>query len=146
MECSDQGSTRAITQQSVSIAVHLTPSSELRHDFRVSGHACTDDREVAVARSRLWMRQQHNEQIWTALRTRQKNPEFNRFMCNGNAYYISIPDPIMPCVSPLHIMLMYCLLSGCSAFSQPSFYICKFSVRVLLKPNLKDFLHYLDSM
>lgn len=98
MECSDQG-TWASTQRSVSTAVHLTPSSELRCDFRVAGHACTDDREVTVARSRLQMRQEHNGQIWTTLRIRQKNPEFSRFLCNGNAYCISIPGPIMLCFS-----------------------------------------------
>ena len=38
------------------------------------------------------------------------------------------------------------LFSGSSAFSKSSFYIWKFSVHVLLKPNLKDFEHYLASM
>ena len=31
------------------------------------------------------------------------------------------------------------LASGSSVFSKPSFYIWKFSVHILLKPNLKDF-------
>ena len=31
------------------------------------------------------------------------------------------------------------LLSGSSAFSKSSLYICKFSVHILLKPSLKDF-------
>ena len=35
--------------------------------------------------------------------------------------------------------------SGSSAFSKPSLYISKFSVHVLLKPNLKDFELYLFS-
>ena len=38
------------------------------------------------------------------------------------------------------------LISGSSAFSKSSLYICKFSVHVLLKPSLKDFEHYLASM
>ena len=38
------------------------------------------------------------------------------------------------------------LISGFSAFSKSSLYICKFSVHVLLKPSLKDFEHYLASM
>lgn len=88
----------ASTQRSVSTAVHLTPSSELRRDFRVAGHACTDDREVTVARSRLQMRQEHNRQIWTALRTRQRTPSSVGFCamampCDG------IPGPIMLCFS-----------------------------------------------
>ena len=33
------------------------------------------------------------------------------------------------------------LISGSSSFSKPSLYIWKFSVRVLLKPTLKDFEH-----
>ena len=33
------------------------------------------------------------------------------------------------------------LISGSSAFFKPSLYIWKFSVRVLLKPSLKDFEH-----
>ena len=35
------------------------------------------------------------------------------------------------------------LISGSSAFSKSSLYICKFSVNVLLKPSLNDFEHYL---
>ena len=35
------------------------------------------------------------------------------------------------------------LISGSSAFSKSSLYTWKFSVHVLLKPNLKDFEHYL---
>ena len=35
------------------------------------------------------------------------------------------------------------LISGSSAFSKPSLNIQKFSVHVLLKPNLKDFEHNL---
>ena len=38
------------------------------------------------------------------------------------------------------------LISGFSAFSKSSLYILKFSVHLLLKPSLKDFEHYLDSM
>ena len=38
------------------------------------------------------------------------------------------------------------LTSGPSAFSKPSLYIWKFSVQVLLKPNLKNFDHCLASM
>ena len=34
------------------------------------------------------------------------------------------------------------LISGSSAFSKSSLYIWKFSVHVLLKPNLKDFEHF----
>ena len=37
-------------------------------------------------------------------------------------------------------------ISGSSAFSKSSLYICKFSVHALLKPDLKDFEHYLASM
>ena len=35
------------------------------------------------------------------------------------------------------------LISGSSTFSKSSLYIWKFSVHILLKPNLKDFEHYL---
>ena len=38
------------------------------------------------------------------------------------------------------------LISGSSAFSKSSLYIWKFSVHVLLKPNSKDFEHYLGIM
>ena len=38
------------------------------------------------------------------------------------------------------------LISGSSAFSKSSSYIWKFSVHILLQPNLKDFEHYLASM
>jgi len=38
------------------------------------------------------------------------------------------------------------LISGSSAFSKPSLYIWNFSVRVLLKPSLKDFEHYIANM
>ena len=38
------------------------------------------------------------------------------------------------------------LISGSSAFSKSSLYIWKFSVHILLKPNLMDFEHYLASM
>ena len=38
------------------------------------------------------------------------------------------------------------LISGSSAFSKSSLYICKFSIHLLLKPNLKEFEHYLVSM
>ena len=38
------------------------------------------------------------------------------------------------------------LISGSSAFSKSSSYICKFSVQILLKPNLKDFKRYLARM
>ena len=37
------------------------------------------------------------------------------------------------------------LISGSSAFSKSSLYIWKFLVYLPLKPNLKDFEHYLDS-
>ena len=35
------------------------------------------------------------------------------------------------------------LISGSSAFSKSSFYICRFLVQVLLNPTLKDFEDYL---
>ena len=38
------------------------------------------------------------------------------------------------------------LISGSSAFSKSSLHIWKSLVHVLLKPNLKDFEHYLASM
>ena len=38
------------------------------------------------------------------------------------------------------------LISDSSAFSKSSLYIWKLLVRVLLKPSLKDFDHYLASM
>ena len=38
------------------------------------------------------------------------------------------------------------LISGSSFFSKSSLYIWKFSVHLLLKPNSKDFEHYLGSM
>ena len=38
------------------------------------------------------------------------------------------------------------LISGSSDFSKPSFAIWKFTVHILLKPNLKDFEHNLSSM
>ena len=38
------------------------------------------------------------------------------------------------------------LISGSSAFSESSLYICKLSVHILLKPRLEDFEHYLASM
>ena len=38
------------------------------------------------------------------------------------------------------------LTTGSCAFSKSSLYIWKFLVHVLLKPNLKDFEHYLASM
>ena len=38
------------------------------------------------------------------------------------------------------------LISGSSAFFQFSFYICKFSVHMLLKSSLENFEHYLPSM
>ena len=38
------------------------------------------------------------------------------------------------------------LRSGSFAFSKSSFYIRKFSIHILLKPNLKDFEHDLASM
>ena len=38
------------------------------------------------------------------------------------------------------------LISGSSAFSKSSLYIWKFLFHVLLKPNLKDFEHYLASI
>ena len=38
------------------------------------------------------------------------------------------------------------LISDSSTFSKCSLYIWKFSVHILLKPNLKDFEHYLASI
>ena len=38
------------------------------------------------------------------------------------------------------------LISGSSAFSTSSLYIWEFLVQILLKPDLKDFEHYLASM
>ena len=38
------------------------------------------------------------------------------------------------------------LISGSSAFSKFSLYICNFSVHALLKPSLKDFEHNLAGM
>ena len=38
------------------------------------------------------------------------------------------------------------LISGSSAFSTSSLYIWKFLVHILLKPRLKDFEYYFDSM
>ena len=38
------------------------------------------------------------------------------------------------------------LISGSSAFSKARLHIWKFSVHVVLKPSLKDFEHYFDSM
>ena len=38
------------------------------------------------------------------------------------------------------------LISGSSTFSKSTLNIWKFSVQMLLKPNLKDFEHYLASM
>ena len=38
------------------------------------------------------------------------------------------------------------LISGSSAFSKSSLNICKFTVHVLLKPDLENFEHYLASM
>ena len=38
------------------------------------------------------------------------------------------------------------LISGSSDFSKPSFAIWKFTVHILLKPNLKDFEHNLASV
>ena len=38
------------------------------------------------------------------------------------------------------------LISGSSAFSKSSLNIWKFSVQILLKPNLENFEHYFDGM
>ena len=38
------------------------------------------------------------------------------------------------------------LISGSSAFSKTSLNICKFTVRVLLKPGLENFEHYFASV
>ena len=38
------------------------------------------------------------------------------------------------------------LISGSSAFSKSNLYMWKLSVHVLLKPNFKDFQHYLTRM
>ena len=38
------------------------------------------------------------------------------------------------------------LISGSSASSEPKLYIWKFLIRILLKPNLKDFEYYLASL
>ena len=43
-------------------------------------------------------------------------------------------------------MIQSYLISGSSSFSKSSLYIWKFSVHVLLKPNLKDFEHDLADM
>ena len=37
-------------------------------------------------------------------------------------------------------------ISGSSAFSKSSLYICKFTVHILLKPGLENFEHYFASM
>ena len=38
------------------------------------------------------------------------------------------------------------MISGSSAFSKSSLYICSFLIHVLLKPSLKEFEHYLASI
>ena len=38
------------------------------------------------------------------------------------------------------------LISGSSAFSKSSLYICKFSVHILLKPGIENFEHYFTSV
>ena len=38
------------------------------------------------------------------------------------------------------------LISDSSAFSESSFYICKFTVHILLKPGLENFEHYFASL
>ena len=38
------------------------------------------------------------------------------------------------------------LISGCSAFSKTSLYICKFMVHVMLKPGLENFEPYFASV
>ena len=38
------------------------------------------------------------------------------------------------------------LFSGSSAFSKTSWYICKFSIYILLKPGLENFEHYFASI
>jgi len=38
------------------------------------------------------------------------------------------------------------LLSGSSVFSKTSWYICKFSIYILLKPGLENFEHYFASV
>ena len=38
------------------------------------------------------------------------------------------------------------MISGSSAFSKFSLYICKFSIRILLKPSLKGFEFYIASL
>ena len=38
------------------------------------------------------------------------------------------------------------LTSGSSAFSQPSLYVWKFLVHIMLKPSMQDFKHELTSM
>ena len=38
------------------------------------------------------------------------------------------------------------LISGSSAFSKSSFNICKFTVHILLKPDLENFEHYFASV
>ena len=38
------------------------------------------------------------------------------------------------------------LVSGSSAFSESNLYSWNFSIHILLKPGLKDFEHYFDSM
>ena len=47
---------------------------------------------------------------------------------------------------PYEPMNVGSLISGSSAFSKSSLYIWKFSVHILLKPNMKDFEHNLASV
>ena len=44
------------------------------------------------------------------------------------------------------LTVVHDLISDSSAFCKSSLYIWKFLVHILLKPNLKDFEHYLSSM
>ena len=59
-----------------------------------------------------------------------------------------IEDVFWNCLalSIIQQMLVGNLISSSSGFSKPNLNIWKFSVRVPLKPHLKDFEHYLASM
>ena len=73
---------------------------------------------------------------WTAAYQAPPSMGFSR-----QEYWSGVPLP-SPC-DPIDVGN---LTSGSSAFSKSSLYIWKFTVDVLLKPNLKDFEHYLASM
>ena len=54
------------------------------------------------------------------------------FFCNSLAFFYDLADAAN-------------LICGSAAFSKSGLYIWKFLVHVLLKPELKDFEHYLTS-